>query len=171
MYRVLALLMFALFMTLAPAALAESAPETDEAKFIRLTRHLEEQPMSDVDKSMRTWLIDWAAESEDITVLVCDVLDTLSGEELPHVSLYTVQMIFGNAAFQIANPDKRDDLLATQLAAARSALKAYSAVLAGDPTARIPHLDHLIEKDAAGTLESHMSVVVADKCADDATSD
>jgi len=147
-------------------ATAESTAETDEAKFVRLTRHLEAHPLSDTDKSMRTWLIDWAAESEDITVMVCDILGTLSDKEAPHNGIYITQLVFGNAAYQIAHPDKRDDLVATQMAAARSALAAYRSVIAEDPGARIPKLDDLLAKDAEGTLDSHLGGVIAGKCSD-----
>ena len=143
---------------------AESAPESDEAKFVRLTQALEEQPLSDTARSARTWLIQWASDTKDITVTVCDILDTVSAERSGHDAIYVSQMVFGNAAFQITHPDKRSDFFATQLAAARSSLKAYRSILAAEPTSRIPHFDELVAKDEAGTLESHLRGVVAEKC-------
>lgn len=166
MNRVLTGVAAFLLFTLCATATAEDATETDEAKFVRLTRHLEQQPLSDTDKSMRTWLLDWAAESPDITVVVCDVLGNLH-EESEHNGIYVTQLVFGNAAFQIAHPDQRDDVQATQLAAARSALAAYRSVLAVEPDARIPVLDELLAKEDAGTLESHLTAVVAEKCTND----
>jgi hypothetical protein len=146
---------------------AESGAETDEAKVVRLAGHLESYPLSDTDKSIRTWLLDWATETQDITVILCDILGTASEEEdFPYSAIYTTQMIFGNAAYQIRHPDKRGDLLATQLAAARSSLKAYHSILAAHPEARIPHFDELSRKDAAGNLESYLAPVVAKTCND-----
>lgn len=144
----------------------QSAPETDEAKVVRLTSHLEDHPLSDTDKSIRSWLLQWATETQEITVVVCDILGTASGEEFPYSAIYTTQMIFGNAAYQIAHPDKRGDLLATQLAAARSSLRAYNSILATDPDSRIPHLDELTTKDRSGGLESYLAPIVAEKCND-----
>ena len=145
---------------------AQVAPETDEAKVVRLTSHLEDHPLSDTDKSIRSWLLQWATETQKITVVVCDILGTVSAEESPHRGIYTTQMIFGNAAYQITHPDKRGDLLATQLAAARSSLKAYNSILATHPESRIPHLDELTTKDKSGGLESYLAPIVAEKCND-----
>ena len=147
-------------------ASAQSAPETDEAKFIRLTHQLEQDPLGDADKSKRSWLLRWAMDSQDVSVLACDILDTVSGDDDPYNGIYTLQMIFGNAAYQISNPDKRGDLLATQLAGAHSSLKAYTSILANHPDARVPHLDDLINKDEANTLEAYLAPIIAEKCKD-----
>ncbi|MCD9027899.1 hypothetical protein LDO26_06730 [Luteimonas sp. BDR2-5] len=144
----------------------QSAPEADEAKVVRLTSHLENHPLSDTDKSIRSWLLQWATETQDITVVVCNILGTASGEDLPYSAIYTTQMIFGNTAYQIAHPDKREDLLATQLAAARSSLNAYNSILDSHPEARIPYLDELTSKDRSGSLESYLAPVIAEKCDD-----
>jgi len=144
----------------------QSFPETDEAKVVRLTSHLEDHPLSDTDKSIRSWLLQWATETQETTVVVCDILGTASGDEFPHSAIYTTQMIFGNAAYQVANPGKRGDLMATQLAAVRSSLKAYNSILATHPESRIPHLDELTTKDRLGSLESYLAPIVAEKCND-----
>ena len=144
----------------------QSVSETDEAKVVRLTSLLEDHPLADTDKSIRGWLLQWATETQEITVVVCDILGTASGEEFPHSAIYTTQMIFGNAAYQIAYPDKRGDLLATQLSAVRSPLKAYSSILATQPESRIPHLDELVAKDRLGSLETYLAPIVAEKCND-----
>ena len=148
------------------AASAQSAPETDEAKFVRLTHQIEQHPLSDSDKSIRGWLLQWAMDSQDITVLACDILGNVSGDEVPYSGIYTTQMMFGNAAYQISHPDKRSDLLATQLAGARSSLIAYTSIIASHPEARIPHFDDLISKDKAGELETYLAPIVADKCSE-----
>ena len=142
------------------------APEADGAKVIRLTSHLENYPLSDTDKSIRKWLLQWLIETKEITVVVCEILGANFGEELPHNGIYALQMAFGNAAYQIAHPDKRGDMLATQLAAARSSLKAYGSILEEHPEARIPHFDELLSKDKSGNLESYLAPVVTEKCND-----
>jgi len=144
-------------------ATAQSVTESDEARFLRLTQQLEERPLGDADKSVRSWLIQWAMDSKDVSVVACDILGTLEDDDANN-GIYTTQMIFGNAAYQISHPDNRKDLLATQLAGARSALRAYSSILAAHPEARNQHLDELVAQDEAGTLERRLEPVVADKC-------
>ncbi|MGY1410537.1 hypothetical protein ACW5EG_13315 [Luteimonas sp. A611] len=152
------------FSAIAFAESVPSAPETSEAKFIRLNHQIEQDPLSDSDKSVRGWLLKWAIDSKDITVIACDVLGNVSRDDIPYNGIYVTQMMFGNAAYQISHPDKRNDLLATQLAGARSSLQAYTSILTSHPEARVPHFDDLINKDKAGTLEAYLEPVVADKC-------
>ena len=157
----LAILLFAASGALAGPKLT---PESDEEKFVRFTRQLERDPLGDSDKSTRAWLIEWATESKDITVLVCDVLGPIPKQNLPHGGELLLQMLFGNAAFQISHPDRKADLTATQIAGVRSSMAAYSSIIAKDPSARIPYFDELLSKDSAGNLDTFLSPIVADKC-------
>lgn len=163
--RILMATVFLLCTAVIPlTASAQADPETDEAKFVRLTTQLEQDPLGDSDKSIRSWLLQWAVDSKDISVIVCDILGTISGDDLPYDGIYTTQMMFGNAAYQIAHPDKRGDVIATQLAGARSSLNAYISILVSHPGARNAHLDELIKEDMAGNLGNYLSPVIADKC-------
>lgn len=149
-------------------ARAQESPETDEARFIRLTHQLEISPLSDTDKSMRSWLLQWAMDSKDITVNVCNLLGPIPKDDAPNSGIFVTQMIFGNASYQISHPEKRKDPLSPQVAGIRSALKAYDSILAKDPKARIPFLDDLVKRDKDGTLEAHMAPIVGEKCKDSA---
>ena len=153
-----------LFLGFSAAALAQGAPETAEQKFVRLTRQLEQAPLGDADKSTRSWLLDWVVDSPDISVVVCEVMGPLADEDTPNAGIYALQMMFGNASFQISNPGRRSDQLALQAAGVRSALKAYQSVLAGDPDARIKQFDALLAKDKAGTLDAHLAPLVEKNC-------
>jgi hypothetical protein len=164
MYRFMVAVL--LLLNFGTPAFAQDATENGEEKFVRLTHQLENAPLSDADKSIRTWLLLWATDSQEITVLACDVMDILSEEKTPNGSIYTTQMIFGNVAYQISNPDKKDDLYATQSAGVRSALKAYQSILAQDPQARIPHFDALLKKEQGGTLEDSLAPVVDKECSE-----
>lgn len=155
----------AAFVAFASTAAPQSAHEADEAKFVRLTRQLEQKPLGDTDKRMRTWLLQWAKDSPDITVRFCKVLKPVPGDGIPNSGILATQQIFGNAAYQIAHPDKRGDLVATQLAGARSALRAYEALAAQDPKARIPRMDELLRKEQGGTLEAELAPIVQAECA------
>jgi hypothetical protein len=152
----------------AMTAIAQDSPETDEAKFIRLTQQLEETPLSDTDKTVRSWLLQWAIDSQDITVLACNVMRPVPADDVPNSGVFVTQMMFGNAAYQISHPDKREDLLATQLAGVRSALKAYASILAKDPKARIPQFDELLQKDKDRALEAYMAPIVDKECSQSA---
>ena len=160
------LITFMVLLFATSGALASSKPvaETDEEKFVRLTRQLERAPLEDSDKSTRGWLIKWATESKDVSVLVCDVLGPIPKQDLPHAGELLLQMLFGNAAFQISHPDRKADLTATQVAGVRSSMAAYSSIIAKHPDAHIPYFDDLLSKERAGDLEMFLTPIVADKC-------
>lgn len=142
--------------SLAAAAQGVAPVESDAQKFVRMTRSLEADPLMDTDKSMRTWLIRWTAESPDVYVLVCDLLGPIPKEKVPHGGELLMQYMFGNAAFQIEHPQQAKDKHAVQIAGVRSALKAYTAILKKDVSARIPYWDDLLAKDRAGKLDKHL---------------
>ena len=158
-------LLLSLVAPMATAATTTSqSAETDEQKFVRLTAQLEKNPLGDADRSVRGWLMQWAMESKDISVTVCDLLGPISGEDVPHGSEILTQYLFGNASFQIPRPDRRKDEAAMQIAGVRSAMRAYSALLTEDPQAHIAFLDPLLAQDRSGTLEASLAPVIAQKC-------
>ncbi|HWU53708.1 MAG TPA: hypothetical protein VN153_12945 [Tahibacter sp.] len=146
------------------AAAASQSAETDEQKFVRLTAQLETNPLGDADKSVRGWLMQWATESKDVSVTVCDILGPIPGEDVPHGSEILTQYLFGNAAFQIAHPDRKKEQAAAQIAGVRSAMRAYSALLAEDPQAHIAYFDTLLAQERSGTLEASLVPLIAQKC-------
>lgn len=163
----LALLMLPLLLVLAPAGFAADGArpgETDPQKFVRLTRALEAEPMMDKDKSMRSWLLEWASASPDVQVLVCDLMGPIPKQKVPHGGELLMQYMFGNAAFQIEHPDQAKDAHAVQIAGVRSALKAYAAILKKEPSAKIPYFDDLRAKDKAGTLDAHLDARIDAAC-------
>lgn len=163
----LASLMLPLLLVLAPAGFAADGPgpgETDPQKFVRLTRALEADPAMDKDKSMRSWLIEWASASPDVQVLVCDLMGPIPREKVPYGGELLTQYMFGNAAFQIEHPDRAKDAHSVQIAGIRSALKAYVAILKKDPAAKIPYFDDLRAKEKAGTLDAHLDARIDAAC-------
>jgi len=153
---------------LAACALVQAAPsaatsETDEARFVALTRQLEREPLADAGKLMRAWLLRWAEQSPDITALVCGKTTPMAPKEHPHHAELLVQGVFGNVAYQIEHPDKRGDEAALQAAAVRSTLRAYAALRSQSGTPAIPELDALAELEQAGTLDAHVAPLAA-KC-------
>ncbi|MGO4221388.1 hypothetical protein AB4Y64_05970 [Lysobacter sp. TAF61] len=145
----------------------KASTETDKAKFIRLTRQLEQRPLSDPGKRIRGWLMRWTVDSPDVMVMVCDLLGPDIGEDAPHAPELMMQMMFGNAAFQIQHPDLKDDPIAPQVAGVRSALAAYASFLAASPQSRIEELDELLEQDRDGELEATLEPVIEEECSDE----
>jgi hypothetical protein len=131
---------------------------------VKLTRQLESDPLGDGAVEARQWLIPWLEKVKDITVIVCDLLGPIPGDDLPYSAEILTQMIFSNASFQIEHPDKLDDQVAVQTAGVEGALKAYEAILNSKPDAHIAFLDDLVQKRNDGQLAEHMKVVVPDKC-------
>lgn len=148
-----------------PAAASAAAPESDTAKVLRYTRALEASPDRADARALRQWLTQWAIETPDYTVTVCDVIDLAgSGDDaVPHAGELLMQMMYGNAAYQIENGTKTDEL-SKQIAAVESVLRAYAVFLAKDAKARVPHLDALIAKRDAGTLRAYLAPIVEKKC-------
>ena len=166
MTRILTALLLSLLLVpaAAPATAERPAGESDEARFVRLTRHLEAQPLSDADKSIRSWLFTWANDHPDLVVVVCDILGPVPVEQHPWSGYLLTQSVFGNAAFQIEHPDRREDLVSVQLAGIESALAAYDALVAAQPDRRIPYFDALAGHRQAGSLRGHMAPLITEKC-------
>lgn len=141
----------------------QSSPE-DRAKFVKLTRQLEADPLGKEAVEARQWLIPWLEKVKDITVTVCDLLGPIPGEDHPYSPEILTQMMFSNAAFQIEHPDKADDKVAVQTAGVEGALKAYEAILKSKPEAQIAFLDDLVRKRDAGEFGTYMKKVVPEKC-------
>jgi hypothetical protein len=99
-----------------------------------------------------------------VSVLICDVLGPIPEQDVPHSGELLLQMLFGNAAFQISHPDRKTDLTATQIAGVRSSMAAYSSIISKHPDAHIPYFDELLNKETSGELETFLAPVVADKC-------
>lgn len=144
---------------------ATSVPPSDEERVIEYTRLLETQPFHSKAKPMRAWLIDWIAESPDVTVSVCNVLEL---GEIEHASLLFVQTMFGMASFLLEHPESKDNWDAQNRAGVESALKAYSSILAAQPDARIASMDELLKRQAAGELDAALAPNVARHCTESA---
>ena len=162
-----------LLLTAALPALAErEQPSTpaERAKVVRLTRQLEADPIGPDSVAAQRWLVSWIQDVPDLTVTACDLLQ-LPDERYPYAPQLTVQMMAGNAAFQIENPARADDKVAVQGAALKSALRAYGAIVKRKPAARLDNLDRLLEQMKGGRLDQHMKALVAERCQSQQTDD
>lgn len=146
-----------------PEAPAEPE-ESTHAKVLRYTRALEESPDAADASEVRRALLDWAMNNGEFEVNLCDVMDLPEQghkDRSPITTELTQQMLFGNVAYQIEHGTDTPEL-ARQVAAAESAIKVYSVMLAKHPELRIAQMDALIAEQKAGRLDRHLSPVVAD---------
>jgi hypothetical protein len=136
-----------------PRRAASTAEE--RRRFLALTRKLEQNPL---DKSLyaeKQWAMRWLIEIPDINVNVC--APVLFGTEFiqeqnKYAPQLSYQATFGEAAFIIEHPDKKADTEAQYLAGVESALKAYSAIVKSDPSAKSTALDKLLQTQREGKL-------------------
>lgn len=142
-------------------ALAQDEPKRNPStpqerqRFAALTHKLEQDPL---DKSLyeeKAWAKQWLEDVPDINVNVC--APVLFGTDfLREQNKYTPQLsyqaTFGEAVYIIEHPDKTADTTAQYIAGVESALKAYSAIVKSDPSAKSKALDDLLEKQKQGKL-------------------
>jgi hypothetical protein len=148
-----------------PALAERDQPSTpqERARAVRLTRQLEADPLGQDAAGAQRWLVGWIQEVPDLTVTACDLLQ-LPDEQYAYAPQLVVQMMAGNAAFQIEHPDQAANETAVQGAALKSALKAYSAIVKRKPAARLDSLDQLVAEMKEGKLDRHMKALVAERC-------
>lgn len=126
--------------------------ESDKDKFIKAAKFLEENPLDKNAKEVRTWAFVWAAETKDVTAIICGgtagpFLDKKLkfGSEMLHQ--YTIAMV----AYKLQNPTNNDEN-AAQLAGVESALKVYEKLVADKPKGKNKTIDDLIAKRNNGEL-------------------
>src|SRR6516225_5367131 len=129
-----------------------STPE-ERQRFLALTHKLEESPL---DKSLyaeKKWAKQWIEDIPDINVNICPLL---LGQEFmlsryKYAPNLEYQVMFGNVAFLIEHPDKKEDTVAQYTAGVESALKAYKGILRADP--EVSHeMEELLRKQSQGKL-------------------
>jgi hypothetical protein len=132
---------------------APSTPE-ERQRFLALTRKLEQTPLDKGLYSDKRWALQWIDDIPDINVNICPLVlgeDFLSSHYLYSPEIMG-QVVFGNVAFLIEHPDKKNDQLAQYTAGVESALKAYKGILRADPMHVSHSLEELLEKQTQGKL-------------------
>jgi hypothetical protein len=143
---------------LAPASAADtrSSPE-DRARFVSITRTLEEAPLNPSLKPDFEWALSWLTDAPDVSVSAC--LTTLGGlpqSNYPYAGEIVLQYIFSMGAFVIEHPEAANDANAQQLAGAEGALHTYGSILRDKPDAKSPDLEALREVRARGELPDYV---------------
>lgn len=140
-----------------------STPE-DRAKAVTLARELEQDPMADDALGKRKWLIKWYEKVPDITVIICDLLGPLPGDDHPFFPFVLVQSMFSQGAFIIEHPDQAKDKVAAQTAGMMGSLKVYEVFVQAVPDGRLPFLDDMLKRRDDGTLATYMAEAVPKGC-------
>jgi hypothetical protein len=132
-------------------------PSTSEEreKALTMIRNLEENPLQENYKDMRSWLINWLTEVPDIEIKVCSgpfqpLLD--EKKEQPFGPDIYFQVMISSAAFIIEHPDKAKDQVSIYQAGLEGALKVYKFYVAKNPEARRKYIDDLLVKQQEGKL-------------------
>lgn len=144
---------------------AAESDTLDSAKVVSLTRFLEVHPLDKQAAPIRSVLLQWEEDSEDVVDVVCPgVFAPLPDATNKYNSELLAQFIFGSAAHQLAVPADKGKLLSAQVAGMTSMLKAYRAFLIADKEARIPRFDALSRTEAIGSLAGTLEPLVIANC-------
>jgi hypothetical protein len=145
----------------------QRGPSTSEerARAVKVAHELEDEPLAKDAKDNREWVIQWIVDIPDITVNVCfDYFGKMPDPPRGHSKEIVRQMIISSAAFMIEHPDKAKDEQAVATAGLLGALKTYQSILKGEPDARWPYVDKIIQMRDQGKLDDFVSDIRR-KCA------
>jgi hypothetical protein len=133
------------------------APSTAEerTRFVTLTHKLEQNPLDKNLYEEKKWAKQWLEDIPDVNVTICAPvlfgLDFIK-EQNKYTPQLSYQATFAEAVFIIEHQDKKSDTTAQFIAGVESALKAYTAIVKTDPSAKSKALDDLLEKQKSGKL-------------------
>jgi hypothetical protein len=147
----------------------QRGPSTAEerSRAVKVARELEIDPLGKDAKDDREWVMQWIVDIPDITVNVCfDYFGKMPDPPRGHSKEIVRQMIISSAAFMIEHPDKTKDEQAIVTAGLLGSLKAYQAILKGEPDARWPYMDKIVQMRDQGKLDDFVSDTRR-KCAQD----
>lgn len=137
------------------AAVYGQKTETDSEKLIKAASFLEQKPLDESARGLRSWAITYIIATDEVSVVLCggDLTKPLFDKKYKYgtelFGQYTIEM----AAFKLRNPDKKDDENAAQLAGIESSLRAYEAIAKEKPKSKTAGIGDLIAKRDKGELK------------------
>lgn len=135
------------------------------AKYISITRLLEQNPFTNDGGATYRWMDDqYFYFDKGVYARECQEVDDLIPEEYEEYAALLSQISFGMIAFKLENPDKKDDEQAAQLAGMESVLKTYESIVARTDS-KNAKLDALVDKRNKGLLKAFI-YRLASKCKD-----
>lgn len=141
-----------------------AAKETDEQKFVRLTRAIETRPLSEGKDKDVAWLLVWAYKTKRYGVTVCPIGGDGWGAADELGSPLLIMALVGNMAWQIEHGGQAADELSKQHAGVLTALRIYENTVAKAPSRRTAYFDSLVARRDAGTLREFLAPSVAKAC-------
>jgi hypothetical protein len=159
-FAILLLGVFAMRPARAQQQQPQRGPSTAEerSRAVKVAHELEEDPLAKYAKDNRECVIQWIVDIPDITVNVCfDYFGKVPNSPHGHSKEIVRQMIISSAAYMIEHPDKAKDEQAVATAGLLGSLKAYQAILKGDPDSRWPSVDKIVQMRDQGKLDDFVS--------------
>lgn len=126
--------------------------ESDHQKLIKASQFLEQNPLDKDAKGIRSWAFVWAADTKDVTVIICGVAGPFLDKKVKFGNELMSQYAIAMTAFKLEHPYKATDENAAQLAGVESALKVYELLLKNNPKGKTAAIDDLISKRDKGEL-------------------
>lgn len=132
----------------------------DRVKFVRVARNLELKPLAFDSIQKRQWATQFLVKAPDLHLELCPSVLTapLQSADLNYNSQLSLQFMVSSAAYMIQHPQIKDPVK-IQTAGIEGTLKAYQSILKVDKTARFAFLDHLVQQNSQGELESYVASV------------
>jgi tetratricopeptide (TPR) repeat protein len=138
--------------------------KTDKNKVISFTKLLESEPFHPQAAAIRSWLIDWITQTQDLTVSICRLLGPIPNDDIPFSSELFTQMIFANASYQISENDYHSEAFKVQFASVISVLKTYISIKNTHPEFSIEYFDDLLNRQKENTLEMFYQPIISNDC-------
>lgn len=123
---------------------------------IKASRFLELKPFDKDAEDIRGAAMRYVIETKDVSIIICggEMMDPILNKKNKYGTELLGQYTIGMAAFKLANPDKKTDENAAQLAGIESMLRAYEAMVAEKPKAKFAGMDALVAKRDKNELKA-----------------
>jgi hypothetical protein len=139
--------------TVSSAVQQPEQPEDREiAALLKAAPFLEEKPFDAISENARAAAMKWIIDTDKVSVTICGDIFSPLGQRYRYSSEILSQYTIGMAAFKLAQPAKRMDENAVQLAGIESALAVYKVIVKERTNARSSFMDDLLAKQTSGEL-------------------
>jgi hypothetical protein len=129
-----------------------STPE-DRQRLVAIAHKLEAAPLDPALAPERSWAVNFAIAAPDVHVRICPtLLGDLRRPRYKYRSEISEQLLISSAAFLIEHPEQAENYRAQSIGGMEGVLKAYAAIIKGEPQATAKSLDVLLEQQREGKL-------------------
>jgi len=148
-----------LILILVPISLAKTNQDDVNApqKLIKSVAFLEQKPLDNKAKDVRSWALKWIIETDKVSVTACSLLSSGVEPNYQYSGEIVGQYTIGMAAFKLAYPAKAKDEDGAQLFGVESALTAYASIIRTHPQSKSAFLDDLINKRSQGDFAKYVA--------------